>query len=287
MFCTALTSQFLSHCTCIDNGTQSESGPQNLSTTIAVEQRNLLMIKSNFSTLVRTTCKKLQSRETDVKDVRMHLIIIYSSPDTRDGSEIVTNALGEAESLDAIFVALTKHGCWDYLNYYLLQNIIEKFASDEKELNGMMGQYQKDLTGYVLTLEIKRYMDAISDTDNETSADETVSALLPQQKIKLFKNLTAKIHLNITDHSLGYVKDLWWSLAKQFALPQPAMILHKIAKGCVSITWLVPANLAKHITRKAQESSNMFVKWQIVSMMLEEQCIYPMQPETPLPGSEV
>ena len=74
---------------------------------------------------------------------------MYSSPNSRDGSDTVTTMLEVSKNLDRIFCALGKHGLWDYINYYLLQSIIEEFAGDDDELNGMMEQYQQDLTGYI------------------------------------------------------------------------------------------------------------------------------------------
>ena len=83
--------------------------------------------------------------------------------------------------------------------------------------------------------------------------------------------------MNVTDHTLSYVIDLWQSLVKQFALPRPAMILHEVAKGCIGITWLIPANLVKYVTRMAQESANMFAEENVLKVTLEEQCIYSME----------
>ena len=57
------------------------------------------------------------------------------------------------------------------------------------------------------------------------------------------------------------------------------MILHNIAEGCIGITWLIPANLVTHITRMARETANMFAEEQILMVMLEKQCIYPMETE--------
>jgi len=208
---------------------------------------------------------------------------MYSSPKSEDGSAMVTTVLESAKSLDEIFRALSKHRLWDYLNYYLLQSIIEEFASDDDELKRMMDQYQKDLTGYILTQQIQTYLDAthfeypIAVSDSEISADE--ESLPPQQKHKLFKTLTAKYKVNVTDHTLSYVIDLWRSLANQFALPQPAMVLHDIAEGSIGITWLIPANLIKHITQMAQETTNMFAEENVLRVTLEEQCIYPLETE--------
>ena len=106
-----------------------------------------------------------------------------------------------ARSLDEIFRALGKYRLWDFLNYYLLQSIIEEFASDDDELNGMMKQYQKDLTGYILVVQIQVYLDAtqckypISASDSDNSNDEVVASIPPQQKNKLLKSLLSKLRL--------------------------------------------------------------------------------------------
>ena len=229
--------------------------------------------------------KSLQSR-IDIKDAQTFLVTMYSSPNSRDGSDTVITVVKSAKSVDEIILALSENGLWDYLNYDLLQDIIEEFASDDDELNAMMEQYQRDLTGHVLTLQIQTYLEAthnndpIATSDSENSGDEIIPALLPQQKRKFFKQLSLKIEANVTDCTLGYIKGLWQSLANQFRLPRPAMILHSIAEGCICITWLIPSNLATHVTRMVQETSDMFAKQHILKVMLEEQCIYPMETET-------
>ena len=281
----------------IDAGTPFAARPGSLSatrphipSTVAVARRNIRKIQGKFSTLVTRSCKRLQNRETDVDEVQTFLIVMFSSPNARDGIDIVTTVVESTKSLEEIFRALSKYRLWDYLNYFLLQSIIEEFANDDSELNDMMEHYQQDLTGYVLALRIQEYLDAthpiVATSDSENSGDEITPALQPWQKQYLFKNLSVKIDANITDHSLSYVTSLWHSLAKQFVLPRPAMILHNIAEGCIGITWLIPANLVKHVTRMARETANMLAEEHILRVKLEEQCIYPMEAEAPLPEFE-
>ena len=260
--------------------------PQNQSAvTKAIARRNIRKIKGKFSKLVTKSRTSLQ-RRMDIKDAQTFLVTMYSSPNSRDGSDTVITVVKSAKSVDEIILALSENGLWDYLNYDLLQDIIEEFASDDDELNAMMEQYQRDLTGHVLTLQIQTYLEAthnkqpIATSDSENSGDEIIPALLPQQKRKFFKQLSVKIDANVTDCTLGYIKGLWQSLANQFRLPRPAMILHSIAEGCICITWLIPTNLATHVTRMVRETSDMFAKQHILKVMLEEQCIYPMETET-------
>ena len=221
--------------------------------------------------LVTRSRRKLQIRRISVEDVQTFLITMYSSSGSTDASDMVISVVQSATSLDRIFRALAIHKLWDYLNYYLLQSIIEEFAGDDDELNGMMVQYQRDLTGYILVLKIETYLEA-------THYDETVSTPSPNQLHTFFKMLSAKVKANVTDHSLTYVNELWQSLTQQFALPRPAMILQSIAKGCIGITWLIPANLVNYVSSMVQKTSCRFAKQDVLQVILDEQCIYTKLP---------
>ena len=128
--------------------------------TVAVARRNIQMITGKFSMLVTKSQRKLQIRRISVEDVQTFLITMYSSTGSRDGSDMVISVLQSATSLVRIFHALGIHKLWDYINYYLLQSIIEEFAGDDDELNSLMVQYQRDLTGYILVLNIQTYLKA-------------------------------------------------------------------------------------------------------------------------------
>ena len=277
---------------CIDTVPTLPDPPS--SSAVAVAQRNIQMIKAKYSTLVTSSCRKLRSRGIDIQEVQTFLITMYSSPSSKDGSEMVTTVLESATNLDEIFRTIGKYGLWDYLNYYLLQSIIEEFACDDDELNGMMEQYQVDLTGHILTLEIQVYLDAINPivTTGESSADGNDVTPLPQQKQNLFRKLSVKVKVNVTECTLKYVSKLWQSLTKQFLLPQPATILHNIAEGCVCVTWLIPTNLVEHVTRMARKTTTMFATEHILRVMLEKQCIYTetehllLETKDPLPENE-
>ena len=194
--------------------------------------------------LVTNSQERLQGR-INVKKLRIFLITMYSSPNSRDGSSTITTVIRSTESLDEMFVAFSEYGLWDYLNYYLLEEIIEEFASDDDELNDMMQQYHHDLTGHILAQKITTYLEPtkhlISMSESATWGDESVSSLPPKQKRQLYKKLSAMCGVNVTDHTIKYVDDLWQSFAKQFALPQPAMILHYIAEGHINLSDIEPS----------------------------------------------
>ena len=258
---------YLKFLTCAGTGTPSATSSRTQdppTVTVAIAKWSIQNIHGRFAILLTESRKRLQIRGIDVEEVQDFLIIMYSSPESRDGSDTVTTVLESARSLKEIFRALSKHRLWDYLNYCLLQSIIEAFASDDNELKGMMEKYQKNLMDHILSQKVATYLDAVSDGEN--SADETPNP-------ELFKMLTTKCDANVTEQ-LSYVSDLRQSLSDQLALPPPALILHKISKGCINITWRIPANLDKHVTKTAQETSSTFATDRIMKVMLEEQSIY-------------
>lgn len=263
------------------------------SNAVVIAQSSIQTMKEKFSILVMNSHRKLQSRKTDVDEVHLFLLTMYSSPDSKDKNGTIAMVVESTKNLNEIFRALSKYGLWDYLNYYLLQSIINAFAKDDDELNSMIGQYQRDLTGHILTINIQTYLDTtdcdlplFTTSDSENPTDDILSSLPPLQKCEFFKKLTFKVNANITDHSLHYVIDLWQSLAKQFALPQLAMILHNIAEGCIGITWLLPSNLVKYVTKMAQRTTNMFAKKHILKVILDERCIYPLEIKSSLLETE-
>ena len=256
--------------TCTDPMTQPVTSSQNPSTVaIQIAQKNIRMIKERFSTLVTVSCERLQSRKIKIQTVKMFLVLMYGND--------ITRKIESANSLDEIFHELSKHGLWNYLNYYLLESIINKFAQKDNELKRMMEEYKHYLTGHILTQKIETYLNAThyehTMTDSDKSADEIISTLPPEQKSKLFKELTTKCDsMVVTDHTLSYVNTLWQSLAQQFELPQLTLILHDIAEG--RITWLIPAELTQRVIKMANETGNVFSK-DVLKVTLDEKRIYP------------
>jgi len=152
-------------------------------------------------------------------------------------------------------------GEWDFVNYYLLESIIEEYGDDRTR--EMMKQYKQDLTGYMLATKIKDHLDAV-DIEHPTISQK-----------ELYSSLTIKVKgVNISSQSLEYVKDLWESLGEQFSLPKHTLVLYKIADGCVEISWCVPVKLAAYITRRAKESEQYFEEQQFLQVSFNGVHIY-------------
>ena len=89
--------------------------------------------------------------------------------------------------------------------------------------------------------------------------------ILPIPQEELFSLLKMKTGgVNITDHSLKYVKDLWESLQNRFLLPGHILVLHKIGKGCLEIMWRIPSELAAYVIQNGKDSEGYVKEWQFL-----------------------
>ena len=115
---------------------------------VAIARRNIRKIKGKFSTLVTKSRTRLQSRETSVEDVQTFLITMYSSPNSRDGSYMVTTTVESAKSLDEIFSCTQAN-----MGFGITSTTTSCRASlrslQVTTMSWMvwMEQYQRDLTG--------------------------------------------------------------------------------------------------------------------------------------------
>ena len=236
----------------------------------AVARRNLIMIRGKWGDLVAHTDEvlqdKLDNKEITNNRFRHVLVNLYSCEGKMNGNQFVRKLLRTSSTVSEMFETLTLEGAWDYLNYYPLECIIEKFGNDSTKK--MMEQYKRDLTGYMLVTTIKDHLDAVD-------MEHPPHRILPIPQEKLFSQLTLKVKAKITDHSLKYVRDVWGSLAELFSLPILTLLLHKIAKGCLEITWHVPSELAAYVIQRAQESEDYFNKQQFLRLTVDGVNIYP------------
>jgi len=108
------------------------------SLTITIARSNHQNITGKFASLLILAKRKLKSLQIDIEDLRLHLLVKYSS-DSRN----INTILGAANNIDDIFRALTTHRLWDHLNYHLLQSIVKEFASRDEELNLRVKQYHE------------------------------------------------------------------------------------------------------------------------------------------------
>ena len=241
--------------------------PSQMVDSLVLAKENLQKIKFKYASLLTLALCVLQGKNIDMSIFRVFLTALYlpeeDSNDTKEinPSRFIAEVLGSAQNLGEIFQSLLGQGLMSYKNCYVLRSIIDRYASDEIELKKELREYEEALAGYVLVTKMKNYLDAELQQGEQSKPDP-----------KLFDELSVKA--NVTMKTLKYVNELWDSLAQQVKLPVTALPFHKVAKGCVEITWLLPFHLTHFATRRLQESSDYFQQENIVRVTIAGKCVY-------------
>ena len=243
-----------------------------------VRSKNLQKIKDIFASLIALAERVLQGKDINIPNFRLFLMARYlpeeDSNDARaiDPSKFVNQVLGTAQSISEILQSLMIHRLLSYKNFDVLCSIINHYASDDIDMKRKLDEYEEELAGYILVTKIIDHMDI----EHQQSVSEPDPELIHE--------LSVKVKANVTEKTLKYVSELRDSLAYRVKLPVTAVLFHKIAKGCVEITWLIPCHLTNFTRRRLQESTDYFQQENILRVTIAGRCVYEELP--PVPGEE-
>ena len=250
-----------------------------------VRSKNLLKIKDIFASLIALAERVLQGKDVNIPNFRLFLMARYlpeeDSNDARaiDPSKFIIQVLGTAQSITEILQSLMIHRLLTYKNFDVLCSIINHYASDDIDMKRKLDEYEEELAGYILVTKIIDHLDI----EHQQSVSEPDPELLHE--------LSVKVRANVTEKTLKYVSELRDSLAYRVKLPVTAVLFHKIAKGCVEITWLIPWHLTNFTTRRLQESTDYFQQENILRVTIAGRCVYDelasVQEEETDPGKKV
>ena len=208
----------------------------------------------------------LQNKNISVPDLRLVLAASYipseENNDTREinPSRFICDVLGTAQSIGEAFEALMCQNLLGFKNYHLLRSIIDNYAS---EISAQLDEYEDELGGYVLVTNLQDYLDAELEQTEQAKPDP-----------KLFDELSVKVKVNVTEKTMQYVSELWTSLGRRIGLPLSALPLHRVAKGCIEIVWLLPSHLTHFATLQVQENTNYFREENVLRVTIAGRCIY-------------
>ena len=243
--------------------------PPHTDDSLVVAEKNLQKIKDKFAPLLALAHKVLQGKNIDLSNFRLFLIAHYlpeeDNNDTRaiDPSKFVSQVLGTPQNVSEILESLMINRLLSYKNFHILCSIINHYASDDIEMQTKLDEYEQELAGYVLVTKMKDYLNA-----------EIQQSELSEPDPELLHEISIKVKANITEKTMKYVRELRDSLAYRVKLPVTAVLFHKIAKGCVEITWLLPCHLIEYTRRCLHESTDYFQQEKILRVTIAGRCVY-------------
>ena len=208
----------------------------------------------------------LQDQNISVPNLRVLLAASYvpevENNDTREinSSRFISGVLGNTQSLSEVFEALMSQELLTFKNFHLLRPIVNTYAG---EISAKLDEYEDDLGGYVLVTNLQDYLDDELEQGEQAKPDP-----------KLFDELSVKVRVNVTEKTMQYISELWKSLGRRIGLPLSALPLHKVAKGCIEIVWLLPSHLTHFATTQIQENTNYFREENVLRVIIAGRFIY-------------
>ncbi len=206
------------------------------------------MINEKFASVVTQTARSLRLKNVHIGELKLFVFHALTS------NTLATSTLDAANTVDELFMAIARQGLWSYLDYDLLESIVREFAEG---LRSMLEEYQHQLSGFILSTLLETYIQNVQ-PENDQLQQAAGEDLLPKRDPDpaLFKRLSAKTKARITEHSLSYVYELRDRLSRFVSLPRMALVLEKVAEGCVCVTWRIPADLTAQVIRAVQENKD-------------------------------
>ena len=172
-------------------------------------------------------------------------------------------------SLTRVFEAITHHGLWDCLHYSPLVRIVRKFGAGDPEMEAWIHDYKKDVKAYTIVASIEDCIE--SELDACTDQSRVDSA-----KYDPRYNRPVEWKADFVDHSLQHLTNVWEMFSDQYLVPDtpPTALLDRVRKGCVSVTWLVPAYLISQLIERVKIDVTFFRQHRILKVKVAGEVVY-------------
>ena len=161
----------------------------------------------------------------------------------------------QCSSVNEIFYHLNLY--WDFLNYGLLKQIIDRL--EKKQFKQKMEEYIHELTAFCKATTLREFSCAWHHRSTKVPCD--------------LKKLVTKHSKSWMECTLEEVEQFRKKFSVKFSLLEFVLILIRVEKGSVLITWLIPAAVIPHLEYKLQDPScNLQQFWQdykVLSLMLD------------------
>ena len=197
-------------------------------------------LESHFSDIADCTSDYLSEKRIEIKKIK-----------TRLASMPVKNKKMHEEFLDELWENISKMSdptledawvklgkYWDFLNYSLLEYLIEKFG--DKELAERMEEYKRRLREFRCSTCLRDFAQQFKEV-NKTLVDENVT-----------KSLEVKLSKNWEECTLEDLEMWKENITQILLLPSFVVILRDIDSGCISITWTIPALYASSLMEEVK-----------------------------------
>ena len=171
----------------------------------------------------------------------------------------------DAKSIGEIFGIFDLHIIWNYLNFGLLQHLVEIYGDDK--LKQRMLKYTMSVKTFRKQTTLKVFWKASPATRK--------CPVIPTNIRESLKRITFKHGQLDTTTTLEDIESYRQDLAQEYAFPDFIIILADIEKGCIATTWLVPPSLAAKLADEIKRGNVSFLEQHnILELKIQDSTVY-------------
>ena len=214
--------------------------------------RKIATMEERFSGLLCDVQESLLScRDTDVKKIKLYLTTLSVSIKedvspcvfTSHQAEIITYS-----DLTQIFQWLSIHGFWSFLNFYLLERLVEKFASGNVQLKESVDVFKRDMEEFKHDTKLVDFLPAWSGRSPHISESG-------------FQAIILRINKDWSECTLADVAKMEGFLESRFLINRFILRFANAQPGSVVIMWLAPVHAVEYLKKKLKEVSKISVEF--------------------------
>ena len=168
----------------------------------------------------------------------------------------VKKTLKKAKSIEDIFFAIEDY--WDFLNYSLLERIIDRHASDN--IREEMAEYAAQISAFRRKTRLDKFSKIYK--RKEKKVDEK------------FRTLVTEHNIQLSTTTLERVEEIRHDVCSELSLEEFSLQLAAVAPGSLLITWLVPQSLVAYIQKSVKLSSPAMRKHHISQLTIDGFIVY-------------
>ena len=200
---------------------------------IAVKEKSFARLLRDVQTYLQRNCS-----QEDIQGIKSYLTTL-SATISEDTSPCVFTA-HQAEiiiynTLPQIFQWLTINGLWSFLNFYLLECLVEEYGNDE--LKRCVSQFQEDMKVFKQEMKLVDFLPAWS-------------GRCPHIPASGFEPIILRVNKDWGDCTLADVARMESFLESRFLINRFILRFANGHPGSVVIMWLVPSHIVAYLKKK-------------------------------------
>ena len=234
---------------------------------VAAAKTNIGYLQSQYELLVLMTQEAVKAKSPSLTEFRTKITFWLPEPRPEQETSLRKKLrfIYDAESIDEIFGIFNLYRLWNYLNFGLIQHLVEVYGDDE---------LQQRMLKYTTSVELFRKQTTLKVFWKASPATRTCPEI-PTKFRESLKHITFK-HGNLdADINLDDIERYRQELAEQYSFPEFTIILADIEKGCVTTIWLVPSSLAAKLADETKRGNVSFLEQHsILELKIKDSIVY-------------